>query len=105
GGRARCEASVKLPAGPYVRREALQVYHTGVPGLTSACVEAVSLDYLVSVGDQALHRLPYIVHCDGLHTGAVNAGLHLAQEKTGLSGRVTPERDMPRIIQWIGSIL
>lgn len=56
-------------------------------------------------GNQALHGLPYVLDGDGLHTGAVATCLHFAEKKTWLTGGVTPERDMTRIVKWIGAIL
>ncbi len=54
--------------------------------------------------DKALYGAPHIIHCDRLHTGAVGAALHLAQEEAWLPRRMPPDGDVPGVIERIGAI-
>jgi len=61
--------------------------------------------FTLCAGDEALNGVPYIINRHRLHTRALRAGHHLAQEEAGLSRWVTPDGYVPGIIDAIGAIL
>ena len=61
--------------------------------------------FTLCAGDEALNGVPYIINRHRLHTRALRAGLHLAQEEAGFSCWVTPDGYVLGIIEGIGAIL
>ncbi len=55
-------------------------------------------------GDELEDGLPDVVDCDGLHAGAVVAGLHFAEEEARLPGGMAPDGDVPGVIQGIRAV-
>ena len=48
--------------------------------------------------------LPDVVNCNGLHAGAVGAGLHFAEEEAGLTGGMAPDGDVSGVVQGIWAV-
>ena len=55
-------------------------------------------------GDELQDSLPDVVNCNGLHAGAVGAGLHFAEEEAGLTGGMAPDGDVPGVVQGIWAV-
>ena len=55
-------------------------------------------------GGELEDSLPDVVTCDGLHAGAVGAGLHFAEEEAGLTGGMAPDGDVSGVVQGIWAV-
>ena len=61
--------------------------------------------FILCAGDEELYCIPHVIKGHRLHACTLRRGLHFAQEKARFASRVTPERDVFWIVQWIGAIL